>query len=70
MSESKSASGEASSKRDGFDGKNNTWHVGDEKLRPSLRIHPISNKNLQSGFQNGKTDGEIKGKEEGEQIGF
>ena len=71
MSERKSASGEASSKRDGFDGKTTRGTSATKNFDQSFEsILHLEQKFTEIGFQNGKTDGEIKGKEEGEQIGF
>lgn len=71
MSESKSASGEASSKRDGFDGKTTRGTSATKNFDQAFEsILHLEQKFTEIGFQNGKTDGEIKGKEEGEQIGF
>ena len=71
MSESKSASGEASSKRDGFDGKTTRGTSATKNFDQSFEsILHLEQKFTEIGFQNGKTDGEIKGEEEGEQIGF
>ena len=71
MSESKSASGEASSKRDGCDGKTTRGTSATKNFDQAFEsILHLEQKFTEIGFQNGKTDGEIKGKEEGEQIGF
>ena len=69
MSESKSASGEASSKRDGFDGKTTRGTSATKNFDQAFEsILHLEQKFTEIGFQNGKTDGVIKGKEEGEQI--